>query len=82
MRTLNISVTDEQYNLIDQLIMTGGFANRSEFFRTMLRNFNSFDTPPTSEASQVLAAFTKSGKYNKRFLSSLKKGLQESIYFK
>ncbi|OGY16286.1 MAG: hypothetical protein A2785_01705 [Candidatus Chisholmbacteria bacterium RIFCSPHIGHO2_01_FULL_49_18] len=37
MRTINISVTDDQRKLVDRLVTKLGFANRSEFFRTLLR---------------------------------------------
>lgn len=37
MRTINISVTDDQRKLVDRLVAKLGFANRSEFFRTLLR---------------------------------------------
>ena len=37
MQTINISVTDEQRRFVDELVSKLGFANRSEFFRTILR---------------------------------------------
>lgn len=37
MKTINISVTEEQYRQVQTLTKTLGFANRSEFFRTLLR---------------------------------------------
>jgi Arc/MetJ-type ribon-helix-helix transcriptional regulator len=37
MQTLNISVTDDQKKMVDNLVLKMGFANRSEFFRTALR---------------------------------------------
>jgi hypothetical protein len=38
-------------------------------------------TPPTRSKSKVLEAFKKTGKYNKEFLISLKKGLSRSSFF-
>ena len=37
MRTINISVTDEQRGFVDALVAKLGFANRSELFRTLIR---------------------------------------------
>lgn len=37
MRTINISVTEEQRNFVDQMVGKLGFANRSELIRTILR---------------------------------------------
>lgn len=37
MRTINISITEEQGRFIDQLVGKFGFANRSELFRTIIR---------------------------------------------
>jgi Arc/MetJ-type ribon-helix-helix transcriptional regulator len=37
MKTMNISVTEEQQKFIDTLVAKFGFANRSELFRTIIR---------------------------------------------
>ena len=37
MRTINISITEEQHKFIDALVDKFGFANRSELFRTIIR---------------------------------------------
>jgi len=90
MQTLNISVTKEQYNLINQLVPAWGFANRSEFFRALLRALIKpkalttpieFQTPPTKKAGKVMGGFRKTGEYNQKFLASLEKGLAKSTYF-
>lgn len=39
-------------------------------------------TPPERSQRKIIAAFRKTNKYNKEFLSSLKKGLGRSTYFK
>ncbi len=37
MKTINISLTEEQYEKVNKLTDKLGFANRSEFFRALLR---------------------------------------------
>ena len=37
--------------------------------------------PPTRSKSKIFSAFEKSGKYDKNFLSSFKKGLKRSSFF-
>lgn len=90
MQTLNISVTAHQFNLVNQLTAEWGFANRSEFFRALLRALIKpgtlstpiqFQTPPTKDIGKVMDGFRKTGKYNQKFLASLEKGLAKSTYF-
>lgn len=91
MKTVNISLTENQTKAIDQAIDQFGFANRSEFFRTLLRVFlNKPDvleedwpmrSPSTKSARQVLEGFKNTGKYSKAFLKSLEAGLKRSSYF-
>ncbi|MFH1712644.1 MAG: ribbon-helix-helix domain-containing protein [Candidatus Jacksonbacteria bacterium] len=90
MQTLNISVTKNQFNLVNQLMAEWGFANRSEFFRALLRAlvkpeiFSTpihFQAPPIRSAGKVMDGFRKTGKYNQKFLDSLEKGLTKSAYF-
>ena len=38
-------------------------------------------TPPTKSRSKIFAVFEKTGKYNKKFLNSFKKGLKRSTFF-
>ncbi|OHA95905.1 MAG: hypothetical protein A2W64_00165 [Candidatus Zambryskibacteria bacterium RIFCSPLOWO2_02_39_10] len=38
-------------------------------------------TPPTKSKSKTLSAFRNTGKYNKNFLVSFKKGLHRSSFF-
>lgn len=91
MTTMNISITDEQAELVDQLVSEYGFANRSELFRTLLRrtsnesNFIStstwpFVSPPKSR-SKILENFKKTKKYSPEFLKDLEEGLELSDYF-
>tara|TARA_Y100000310_G_C20615918_1_gene780616 strand:+ start:28 stop:306 length:279 start_codon:yes stop_codon:yes gene_type:complete len=90
MQTLNISITNEQYSSVNKLMKKWGFANRSEFFRSLLRNLIKpfamtpaikFQKPLTKNPKTIINAFQKTGQYSEKFLSSLKKGLQESRYF-
>jgi len=41
MNTVNISLTKDQVELVDKLIRKYRFANRSEFFRAILRKVTS-----------------------------------------
>lgn len=40
-----------------------------------------FNSPPTHDAGKVIAAMKETGRYSKRFLDSLAKGLARSSYF-
>lgn len=40
-----------------------------------------FSPPPTKKVGDVIAAFRATGKYNKKFLESLERGLRYSLYF-
>ena len=95
MRNININLTSDQAVLVDKNAAAYGFANRSEFFRAMLRYiFNQspeilpkldevyFGTPSTRSVESIKSGLIKSGKYNKAFLSSVGRGLNKSRYFK
>lgn len=89
MQTLNISITKEQFNFVDQLMKQWGFANRSEFFRALLRALKpqpfstpiQFASPPVRDIKRVMTAFRRTNKYNEKFLNTLEKGLASSSYF-
>lgn len=90
MQTLNISVTKEQAKAVDRLIKEQGFANRSEFFRTLVRSVQRqsiplddfvFEEPPPRDAASVINDFRASGRYSEKFLKSLESGLRKSSYF-
>lgn len=40
-----------------------------------------FSEPPVKDTKKIIKEFEKTGLYNKNFLKSLKKGLNESSYF-
>jgi hypothetical protein len=41
-----------------------------------------FSSPPTKDIKEIINAFKKTGLYNQKFIDSLKKGLERSLYFK
>lgn len=93
MDTVNISLTSNQVKLVDALTAKLSFANRSEFFRALLRvverkpelvqTVDDFilQAPKTKNLNKVMASFKTTKKYNQKFLSSLEQGLKESGYF-
>lgn len=94
MKTVNISLTEDQTKMVDQAVISLGFANRSEFFRTLLRIFSKkpevisdeesdfpMKSPRTRSAKEVIEGFKATGKYSKAFLKSLAGGLKRSHYF-
>lgn len=75
------------------LVTKYGFANRSEFIRSIIRlvvykpdlieeaaTFPFF-VPKERSAKKIITAFTKTGRYSKEFLNDLKEGLDKSDYF-
>lgn len=93
MSTVNISLPSSQANYIDKLVVKYGFANRSEFIRSIIRLVAyqpelvktaatfPFVTPKEKSAKKVIFAFTKTGRYSKDFLKDLKEGLSKSNYY-
>lgn len=94
MTTINISLPSTQAELVDSLVLRFNFANRSEFFRALLRKITidagllheavvyPFVSPKTKSKKEIMKAFAKSGRYSKGFLADLKEGLDDSSYFK
>ena len=93
MSTVNISLPEKQANYIDALVIKYGFANRSEFIRSIIRlvvfkpdlvekaaTFP-FTAPKERSTKKILTTFAKSGRYSKEFLKDLKEGLDQSDYF-
>lgn len=89
MSTMNISLPKQQASSVDILIEKYGFANRSEFFRSLLRlvihnetialqaSIFPFIEPKTKSTLEIMSAFTKTGNYSKEFLNDLKEGLSK-----
>ena len=91
MKTINISITSEQYSEIEKFTNELGFANRSEFMRSLLRLFIKkpevlsvetelmpFKKRPLSEIEKRLR---KTGRYNEKFIQSVMDGLRRSSIY-
>jgi Arc/MetJ-type ribon-helix-helix transcriptional regulator len=93
MSTVNISLPENQANYIDMLVGKYGFANRSEFIRSLIRlvvhkpelveeaSTFPFVAPKEKSIKKIMEAFSKNSRYSKEFLKDLKEGLDESDYF-
>lgn len=94
MNSVNVSLTSEQVKLVDSLTSIYGYANRSEFFRAILRLVAQkpkvlrdsdeliLESPDTKDSNKIIADMKATGLYNAKFLASLKRGMDESNYFK
>jgi Arc/MetJ-type ribon-helix-helix transcriptional regulator len=93
MSTINISLPETQVRQIDKLVSIYGFANRSEFMRSILRFLTRkegvldeavnypFEAPSERSIKKIVKGFEESGKYNREFIKDLEEGLQLSDYF-
>lgn len=71
----NISISKKEYErLVDVKL-------RYDYLRSVIKD-DLFASPPTRGAKKVVASFHKTGKYNRRFLQGLEKGLKRSSHFK
>ncbi|MBI5356267.1 hypothetical protein HZB78_01495 [Candidatus Collierbacteria bacterium] len=94
MSTINISLPYEQVSFVDQLVANFGFANRSEFVRSLLRLITHrpeliktastfpFVAPKERSVKKIMDGFRKTKRYSSAFLKDLQIGLSESNYFK
>ena len=89
MNTVTISLPRQIARQVDVETRKKGFATRSEFIRAILRKyfvreakeelvFQEFKPKPLNE---IRNAFEKTGKYNKKFVDSVIKGLSESSVY-
>lgn len=89
MATMTISLPNQIAKRVDFEAQKQGFATRSEFIRSLLRKyfvresseeftFQEFQPRPLHE---IRTAFEKTGRYNKKFIDSLIKGLAESSIY-
>lgn len=86
MTTVNISLPNKMARQIDRLTHEKGYASRSELVRDLLREklveeiapFQVFEKRPLTEIRMQLA---KTGRYNRKFIDSLVKGLKESSLY-
>ncbi|PIU03248.1 hypothetical protein COT44_04235 [Candidatus Shapirobacteria bacterium CG08_land_8_20_14_0_20_39_18] len=93
MSTINISLTADQVKLVDNLTKDYQFANRSEFFRAMIRLIFRrpeiitaadeliLEPPTTRSRKEIISKMRATNKYSPEFLKSLNAGLKESKYF-
>lgn len=93
MSTINISLPKEQVGLVDRLVSIYGFANRSEFIRSLLRlvihqpeivdkaSVFPFVSPKEKSAAKIIAGLKQTKKYNRAFIKDLEEGLSASNYF-
>lgn len=94
MATMNISILNEQTEFVDTIVNKHGFANRSEFFRSIIRLLKAnpqlihdaatvpFVQPAQKSVKAIMKDFKKQQKYSQEFLNDLETGLRESNYFK
>ena len=90
MKTINISVTAEQYGKIESLVKEKGYANRSEFFRSLVRfvmrkpevlaDSESFSLQPFKKRplSEIEKGFRDTGLYSEKFIADIIDGLKDS----
>ncbi len=56
-------------------------ALRYDYLRQIIEE-DLFASPPTRSIKEIVKAFQKTKKYNRKFIESLKKGLKRSSYFR
>ena len=85
MNTITISLPSQIAKRVDTEAQKKGFATRSEFIRVLLRRYftgeltlEPFVPRPLEEIRQGLS---KTGKYNKKFIDSVAKGLETSSFY-
>ncbi len=91
MRTINISLPDSLAQQLDAAATVRGFASRSEFLRDLLRKYlegkseAKFPLPIVVYKKQpidnVRRDMEASGKYNKKFVDSVVRGLARSSVY-
>ena len=79
MNTNTVTIPKKEYK---ELVVERDFLRmRYDYLRSAVKN-DIFSPPPTKNASVIIKDFKATGKYNKKFLESLEKGLLRSSYFK
>lgn len=91
MRTINISLPDRLAQQLDVAATVRGFASRSEFLRDLLRKYfereseAKFPLPvivyKKKSLSEVRRGMEATGKYNKKFIDSVVRGLARSSVY-
>lgn len=86
MATFTVSLPNQIAKKVDSEAQKQGFATRSEFIRTLLRNyfaeekleFGEFEVMPIEQIRFELA---RTGKYNQEFIESVVGGLKKSSLY-
>lgn len=89
MATVTISLPDQIAKKVDLEAKSQGFATRSEFIRSLLRKYFSgeakgeltFKEYKHKPLAEVRDDLSKTGKYNKKFIDSVIKGLSKSSIY-
>lgn len=91
MRTINISLPDKLAQELDAAAAVRGFASRSEFLRSLVRKYlegepeAKFPLPviiyKKKPLDKVRREMEASGKYNKKFIDSVVRGLARSSVY-
>lgn len=85
MATLSISLPAQLSQQVDAETKRQGFSTRSEFIRSLIRKYFTEELPllpfNPQPLDQIKAEFEKTGKYNKKFIDSLIRGLSESSFY-
>lgn len=93
MSTINISLPASQVSFIDGLVEEYGFANRSEFVRSIFRFLKGnpatltqattipLHSPSTKNGDEVMSSFRETGLYSEVFLKDIEEGINDSNYF-
>lgn len=85
MTTFSISLPNQIAIQVDNETQKQGFATRSEFIRTLLRKYFTHELPfvpfTPRPLDEIRQGMEKTGKYNKKFINSVIKGLSESSMY-
>ena len=84
MSTLTISLPQQFIRQIESEARRQG-ATRSEFFRTLIRKYlsqeNRFEVFTPRPLAEIRKGLENTGKYNKKFINSVIRGLSESSFY-
>lgn len=88
MSTITISLPGQIAKKVDAEAKKQGFSTRSEFIRSLIRKYFSFNKEELKlepfvpkPLEEIRADFEKTGKYNKKFIDSVIKGLSRSSFY-
>ena len=71
----NITIPKKEYQKLTEKAL------RYEYIRQLMEE-DFFASPPTKNVQKIIKEFRQTGRYNRKFLESLEKGLRHSSYFK